>query len=121
MEIISGDVGTMIRDCTFTGFTEGLFFNGSSNALVQGCTFDGNAWGVGTCCYNSGTHNPNPDFGGGARGSLGGNIFGSNTACGLSSDTNSTIYAKYNTWPHNPPVAGVDYCYTGVSGGIIVE
>jgi hypothetical protein len=120
MEIISGDTGTIVRDCLFTGFVDGIFFNGSSNALVEGCTFDGNYYGVNTCCDNSETSNPNPDLGGGARGSLGNNIFGNNTGCGLRNETKSNIYAKYNTWPHDPPVAGVDYCNTE-TGSIIVE
>jgi hypothetical protein len=120
MEIVVNDVGTIVRDCVFTGFAEGVFFNGYSDALVQGCTFDGNSWGVGTCCHDSETSNPNPDLGGGARGSLGGNVFGDNTACGLSNEGNASIYAKYNTWPHDPPLAGVDYCNTG-TGSIIVE
>lgn len=120
MELIGSDTGTTVHSCVFTGYVEGIFLNSSSNALIQGCTFDGNSYGVGTCCYNSDTSNPNPDLGGGARGSLGGNIFGDNSACGLSNETKSNIYAKYNTWAHTPPVAGVDYCNIG-TGSVIVE
>jgi hypothetical protein len=120
MEIVHDDVGTVVRDCVFTGFGEGIFFNYGSDALVQGCTFDGNYYGVNLCCHDSGTSNPNPDLGGGARSSLGGNVFGNNTGCGLSNTAKNDIYAKYNTWPHDPPVAGVDYINTG-TGSIIVE
>jgi hypothetical protein len=120
MEIIFNDSGTIIRNCVFTGFIYGVFLNGNSNALIEGCTFEGNESGVDMCCLNSDVHSPNPDLGGGARGSLGGNTFGTNAACGLRSTSTSAIYAKYNTWAHTPPVAGVDYCNDG-TGGIIVE
>jgi hypothetical protein len=120
MEVVFGDSGTIIRGCVFAGFYEGIFLNSSSNALIEGCTFDGNASGIGTCCIDSPDHNPNPDLGGGARGSLGGNTFGDNTECGLRNLTNNAIYAKYNTWAHTPPVAGVDYINLG-TGSIIVE
>jgi hypothetical protein len=120
MEIVFGDEGTVVRDCVFTGFGTGIFFNISSDALIQGCTFDGNSYGISICCFNSDTSNPNPDIGGGARGSLGGNTFGDNSACGLYNETRSNVYAKYNTWAHQPPSAGTDYCNTG-TGSIIIQ
>ena len=120
MEVVFDDSGTIIRDCVFTGFNEGIFMNFSSDALIEGCTFDGNTYGVNTCCLDSPDSNPNPDLGGGARGSLGGNTFGDNTTCGLRNVTKNAMYAKHNTWAHTPPVAGVDYINMG-TGSVIVE
>jgi hypothetical protein len=120
MEVIFGDTGTVIRGCVFTGFIEAIFLNGSSNALIEGCTFEGNVWGVDMCCPNSDDSNPNPDLGGGARGCPGGNTFGTNSGYGLENPTHNAIYAKYNSWAHTPPVADVDYHNIG-TGSIIVE
>jgi parallel beta-helix repeat protein len=106
LEIVFGDVGTIIRDCVISGLGEGIFLNGSSNALVEGCTIENNAYGINMCCYNSDSNNPNPDLGGGARGSLGGNVIRNNSTYGLHNLTKSTIYAKYNTWGNDPPTVG---------------
>lgn len=62
----------------------------------------------------------NPDFGGGARGSLGGNIIRNNSECGLWFDLPHPIYARYNTWGNDPPVPGEDYCQMG-DGDLILE
>ena len=62
----------------------------------------------------------NPDFGGGARGSAGGNIIRNNSECGLSIELDHPVFAKFNTWTNDPPVAGEDYCVVG-DGGVIVE
>jgi hypothetical protein len=72
------------------------------------------------CCYQDDEHNANPDLGGGARGSAGGNTIRNNIECGIYNQTYSVIYAKFNTWTNDPPVAGVDYCNTS-TGGVIVE
>jgi hypothetical protein len=120
MEIVFGDSGSIVRGCVFTGFNESIVLNSTSDALIEGCTFDGNASGVTACCLNTPDHNANPDLGGGARGSLGGNTFGDNTAGGLLNLTTNAIYAKHNTWAHTPPVAGVDYINMG-TGSVIVE
>ena len=62
----------------------------------------------------------NPDFGGGALGSLGGNSFASNLSTGLRNSTLHTIFARFNTWTNDPPVDGTDYVNSR-GGNIITE
>jgi hypothetical protein len=119
-EIIDGNAGTVIRGCTVSGFREGLRISSDASPLFEKCTITGNDIGIILCCYQSSTHNPNPDLGGGARGSTGGNKIVNNLTCGLQNDTYNVIYAKYNTWTNNPPVAGEDYCNSS-TGGVVVE
>jgi hypothetical protein len=111
--------GAIVRNCTLTGFDIGLRITNNCDALVEGCIFEGNEEGI-EVGYEDEAWGVNPDFGGGARGSAGGNIIRNNTECGLSVDLDHPIYAKYNTWTNDPPVAGVDYCVGG-SGGVIYE
>jgi hypothetical protein len=117
-EIVSNESGTIIRNCTVSGFFTGLFFNNSSYAKVEGCTVEGNGYGIELCCLNDEDSKPNPDFGGGAWGSTGGNLIRNNETCGLYNFTPNTIYAKYNTWGNDPPIAGVDYRNDG-TGSVI--
>jgi hypothetical protein len=119
-EIVFGNSGTIIRNCTISGYHTAFFFNEEEDALVEGCMLEGNNYGAELCCHESSTSNPNPDFGGGARGSTGGNSFRDNLTCGLYNSTYNVIYAKYNTWDNDPPVAGEDYCNTS-TGGVVVE
>jgi hypothetical protein len=105
-EIIVNDAGSVVRDCVVSGFALGIFSNGAADPLIQGCTIENNNYGVDLCCYASDTSNPVPDLGGGARGSLGGNIIRNNSTYGLYNPTKSTIYAKYNTWNNDPPTFG---------------
>jgi parallel beta-helix repeat protein len=114
------DTGTIIRNCTISGFDAGIFMVGDSDVLVEGCTLENNVRGAELCCSSSIVSNPNPDFGGGARGSTGGNIIRNNAACGLTNAGGSTVFAKHNTWANDPPVAGDDYCNDG-AGSIVVE
>ena len=108
-----------------TGFHNGgsgtaIFFNRSSDALVEGCTIEDNGWGFYLCCDSDPTSNPVPDLGGGARGGAGGNTIRNNDTCGLYSASTNDVYAKYNTWTNDPPVDGEDYCIAE-TGDIIVE
>jgi hypothetical protein len=119
-EVIFDDVDTVIRNCSVYGFSTGISFNFSSNALVEGCTLEDNVTGAYLCCVDDDDSNPNPDFGGGARGSAGGNSFRNNTACGLNNAGTSIVYAKHNTWNNDPPVEGEDFC-SEVTATIIVE
>jgi parallel beta-helix repeat protein len=114
------DTGTVIRNCTISGFDEGIFVVNDSNALVEGCTIESNVWGVNLCCAHSIVSDPNCDFGGGARGSTGGNTIRNNTRCGLYNGGSGTAFAKYNIWTNDPPVAGEDYWNDG-TGSIVVE
>ncbi|MGD9141141.1 MAG: DUF1565 domain-containing protein [bacterium] len=120
IEIVFNNSGTIIRNCTVSGYFTGIFFNQDEDALVEGCVLEGNDYGAELCCFESETSNPNPDFGGGARGSVGGNRFANNASCGLYNPTYNVIFAKYNTWDNDPPVAGEDYCNTS-TGGVVIE
>jgi hypothetical protein len=119
-EVVFGEVGTTIRNCTLYGFSECLFFNSLSDALVENCTFEFCGYGVNMCCEGDPDSNPNPDLGGGARGSSGGNSFSDYAEFGILNPTTNTIYAKYNTWENDPPVMDVDYTSTG-TGSIVVD
>ncbi len=119
-EITSGNVGLVIRDCSFFGFTEGIFLNNQTDALVENCTFEFVGYGVNMCCDHDPRHSPHPDLGGGARGSAGGNVFTDYTTCGFQNPTSNDVYAKFNVWDNDPPVAGEDYCNLE-DGSIIVE
>jgi hypothetical protein len=116
-EILDDNTGTIIRNCRISGFYEGLRITQDATTLVENCVIEGNDYGVYICCA---AQDPNPDFGGGARGSAGNNTIVNNVTCGLYNDSNNVIFAKYNTWNNNPPVAGTDYCVDG-SGGVIYE
>jgi len=119
-EIVFSTRNTIVRNCRISGFGEALFFNYPTNTLVEGCDLINNIYGAELCCTNDENSNPIPDFGGGARGSTGGNNIWGNSECGLINKADSTIYARFNTWDNDPPVAGEDYCNTG-GGNIIVE
>jgi hypothetical protein len=119
-EIVTETQGTVVRNCTMSGFNVALFFNSTTNTLVEDCVLEHCEYGAELCCYNSSTANPSPDFGGGPRGSNGGNVFRYYEECGLINKGNSTVYAKFNAWHNDPPVAGEDYCVGG-DGSIIVE
>ncbi|MFH1314501.1 MAG: DUF1565 domain-containing protein [Candidatus Eisenbacteria bacterium] len=117
--LLDGSDGAAIRNCTFTGFNIGLQIIETCDVLVENCLIEGNEEGV-LVRHEAAPNSLNPDFGGGARGSAGGNIIRDNTQCGLSIELDHPIFAKFNTWTNDPPVAGVDYCVTG-TGGVIVE
>ena len=118
-EFTSDDQGCIIRNCRISGFGVALFMNEDSDVLVEDCHLINNVFGAELCCDN-GVSNPNPDFGGGARGSTGGNNIWGNSECGLANYGGSTIYAKFNIWDNDPPIAGEDYCNES-TGSIITE
>jgi len=111
--------GAIIRNCTVIGYDVGLRIMNSSNALVEGCTFEGNEFGA-EAKSEAPPGSLSPDFGGGARGSTGGNIFNNNVYCGLRIELDHPVYAKYNTWTNDPPEPDVDFCVVG-DGGVIFE
>jgi hypothetical protein len=119
-EIVFDDVDTVVRSCTVYGFNTGLFFNYSSNALIEGCVIEHNSTGASICCGEAEISDPKPDFGGGARGSMGGNTIRNNGGCGLLNTGRQTIYAKGNIWNNDPPVEDEDFCNPG-AGSIILE
>jgi len=117
INLFAGSNGAIVRNCRIKGFDIGLRISNTCDALVEGCTIEGNEEGIEV----QGEDAPgslNPDFGGGARGSTGGNIIRDNTECGLSIELDHAIYAKFNTWSNGDPVAGTDYCVVG-AGGVI--
>ncbi len=102
------DSHAILRNCTVSGWWQGVFANTNSDPLIEGCTITDNNTGI-TAYSGSGEPPPvtNPDLGGGARGSLGGNVIQNNTSYGLSvRNEEGTIYAMYNTWNSNPPTEG---------------
>jgi hypothetical protein len=109
--------GTILRNLTVSGYYVGIEFNKMQSTLVEHCTLSGNVLGVNLCCYLDEDSKPNPDFGGGARGSAGGNDFSGNSNCGLMNTTPNEIYAQNNTWTNTPPLEGADYCNVDVAGG----
>jgi len=119
-EITQDNQGAIIRNCVLSGFGVGLFINGTSDAMIEGCVLENCEYGADLCCTDTPDHTPVPDFGGGARGSAGGNTFRSYSECGILNRADSIVYAKYNTWHNDPPVEGEDYCVIG-DGSIIVE
>ncbi|MBD3179744.1 MAG: DUF1565 domain-containing protein [Candidatus Latescibacteria bacterium] len=100
--------GTILRGNTISGFISGIFFNYMQNTLVENNTLSGNNDAAKLCCLNDENSQPNPDFGGGARGSLGGNDFSDCFTC-LQNSTENIIYAKFNIWKNDPPVEGDDF------------
>jgi parallel beta-helix repeat protein len=118
-EIAGASDNLIIRDCTAIGFNEGIFVNGMQEPLIEGCTLTGNNYGVGLW-YEPPLNDPNPDLGGGARGSAGGNDLSGNASCGINNRTTNAIYAKFNTWENDPPVEGEDYCNNG-TGSVITD
>jgi hypothetical protein len=123
LEIVFNDDGndTILRNLKVSGFYTGIEFNAFQNTLVEGCDLSGNYEGAEICCYQSAASQPNPDFGGGARSSLGGNNFSNNASCGLSNETANAIYAMYNIWTNTPPVEGSDVCnIDSENGGAVI-
>ncbi len=105
---LTSDCHATVRNCTITDWWQGIFVNTNSDPLIEGCTITNNNTGV-TAYSGSGEPPPvtNPDLGGGARGSLGGNVIQNNAEYGLYvRNEEGTIYAMYNTWNSDPPTEG---------------
>jgi len=119
-EVTNESYGSILRNCTISGFNIAASFNGLTDMLIERCTITGCDYGITLCCPGSDTANPNPDLGGGARGSAGGNTFAGYTQYGLLNQTGNDIYAKFNTWSNDPPVDGEDYSNES-TGSIILE
>jgi hypothetical protein len=119
INLIDDSEGAIIRNCTITGFHTGLRITGTCDAMVEDCTLEGNGTGIMVRAEEQ-SGSLDPDFGGGSRGSVGGNVIRNNDGCGLHTELDHAIYAKFNTWSNDPPVAGTDYCVDG-SGGVVVD
>jgi hypothetical protein len=110
---------TIVRNCLIRGFATGIALNNYANPLIEGCVIEDNRYGLSLCCTDQENHNPNPDLGGGARGSLGGNTI-QNRTCGIRNGSTNALYAKFNTWNNSPPVEGDDFCNL-TTGSVIWE
>jgi hypothetical protein len=119
INLFDNSEGAIVRNCTLIGFDIGLRITNECDVLVEGCTIEGNEEGIEVRSEDS-PGSLMPDFGGGARGSAGGNTIRNNTECGLSIELDHAIFAKYNTWTNEPPEPGTDYCVIG-DGGVIYE
>ncbi len=119
IDLLDNSSGATVRNCKLTGFDIGLRITNTCDALVEGCTIEGNEEGIEVRAEDS-AGSLTPDFGGGARGSAGGNTIRNNTECGLSIELDHPVFARFNTWGNDPPVAGTDYCVVG-DGGVIYE
>jgi hypothetical protein len=120
IEFLSGDIGTVVRNCDVLGFEHGMRFYASSDALIEGCWIGSCYTGVYICCVDDPGNSPNPDFGGGARSGDGRNRFESEVhdCIAVRNLTANTIYAKFNIWNNYPPIEGIDY--TNEGGGEII-
>jgi len=94
----------VIRECTIDGWEYGLYVNRDSDPLIERSTITGNRYGV--VAAGGGELLTEPDLGGGARGSVGGNIIRDNSQVGVSNHTSVTIWALDNTWTTDPPTEG---------------
>ena len=111
---------TTLRNLYVGGFSEGITSVGAQNVLVEDCVITNNWVGVVLASDLYIADETNPDFGGGALGSLGGNNFAYNLSNGLRNSTRHTIYARFNTWTNDPPVDGTDFVNSR-GGNIITE
>jgi hypothetical protein len=107
-EISEYDPGSnnTLRGCTISGYYTGLHINYWAEIKIEGCTIDNGHYGIELCCLDDDMSKPNPDLGGGARGSLGGNVIRNHVEHGLRNTTPNMVYARYNTWTNDPPTVG---------------
>lgn len=88
----------LIYNCRLIGWELGLKITGPAAHLVEGCEIRNNYFGIQIYSDDS-----NPDLGGGAAGSLGGNVI-QNNHMGIFSQSIHDVSALYNTWSEIPPV-----------------
>jgi len=116
---LTGESRATLRNTRIHGWGYGLFINGPRGHRIEGCSFRDNLYGVLTF-----TSDANPDLGGGAEGSPGGNTF-QNRGIGIYNHSAEPVYARENTWSATPPVEcgeeGDAPCdFYNPSGGTIV-
>ncbi len=110
----------VIRDCTVSGWEYGLYINRDSDPLIERTTITDNGFAV--VAAGGGGLLSNPDLGGGARGSTGGNTIRDNLEVGVSNYTETTIWALDNTWTTDPPTEGPPFPadFHNLVGGTII-
>lgn len=94
----------VIRGCTVTGWQYGLYINRDSDPLIEHCTLTDNAYAI--IAAGGGGLLTEPDLGGGARGSEGGNTVRDNVNVGVFNMTAANIWALGNSWSTDPPTEG---------------
>jgi parallel beta-helix repeat protein len=94
----------VVRGCTVSGWEYGLYINRDSDPLIELCTIADNAYGI--IAAGGGGLLTQPDLGGGARGSVGGNAVRDNVNVGVFNMTAADIWALDNTWTTDPPTEG---------------
>lgn len=109
-----------VRGCEISGWQEGIYANRDSDPLVEETFITDNVFGV--IAAGGGGLLTEPDLGGGARGSAGGNTISGNTLVGLSNQTTATLWAIGNTWTNDPPLTGPPYPadLQNTAGGAII-
>jgi len=111
----------VVRDCTISGWEVGVYINRDSDPLIERSTITDNGHGI--IAAGGGGLLTEPDLGGGARGSVGGNTIRDNANVGVFNLTAADIWALDNTWTTDPPTEGApppatDFWNTG--GGTII-
>jgi len=117
----------VLRDCDISGWGTGIFVNTDSDPLVENCRITGNQTGIEV--YGGDGPPPigsEPDFGGGARGSLGGNVIQGNSHYGFwLRQQVGDVYAVGNVWDHDPPTyappAPADILISNEGNHVILE
>lgn len=94
----------VVRGCTVSGWEFGLYINRDSDPLIEGNTITDNQYGI--IAAGGGGLLTEPDLGGGARGSDGGNVIQYNSQVGVQNQTAASIWALDNTWTTDPPTEG---------------
>lgn len=109
----------VVRDCTISGWAEGVYVNRDSDPLIERNTITDNGYGV--IAAGGGGFLTEPDLGGGARGSAGGNTIRDNAYIGVYNWTDATIWALNNTWTTDPPTEGpIPTDFFNLAGGAII-
>lgn len=94
----------VVRDCTISGWEYGIYINRDSDPLIEGNAITDNQYGI--IAAGGGGLLTEPDLGGGARGSDGGNVIRNNNQVGVQNQTAASIWALDNTWTTDPPTEG---------------
>lgn len=110
-----------IRECTVSGWQTGLHIEKDSSPLIEYCSITGNYYGMTLMSGGSG-QDPEPDLGGGARDSAGGNAIRDNLAIGIANYSTSSVSALNNEWTTDPPTEGPPFpCdFYNPSGGSVI-
>jgi parallel beta-helix repeat protein len=118
IELQGNQENTILRNCTISGFWYGMTIADLANPLIENCRFENNSTGLLVGFAGQPEDDANPDLGGGARQSAGGNVIRNNSSCGIRNETTHAIYAIGNTWTNDPPTPEEDHC--NMFGGSVI-